>query len=299
MDKVAFVFPGQGAQYVGMGKDLYDHYSEARELYEKANQILGINIRDISFEGPENELTKSKNAQVAILLHSIACFKLMEKENYKPSVVAGHSLGEYSALFAANAIELDDVLHLVRFRGELMSRAGEINPGRMTAVIGIEASQIGEVVREVSKEGIISVANYNSPLQTVISGEPESIEKVSEILKNSGAKRVIPLRVSGAFHSPLMKEAFSKFEKVLLKIEIKSPVIPVVPNVTGKLTTSPLDIKEALKNQIISPVRWVDSIENMIKFGVNTFIELGPGKVLSGLIRKINPEVKVIKPDFI
>ena len=302
MGKIAFVFPGQGSQKVGMGKDLYDRYPEVKEIYDQANQILGINIRDLSFEGSELELQKSKNAQPAIVLNSIAYYKLMSKktkpQEVSPQVVAGHSLGEYSALFAAEAISFDDLLHLVRFRGELMSMAGETHTGTMAAVIGMEVSKIEEVVKEVSKGGTITIANYNSPSQTVISGDLESVKKASELLKAGGAKRVIPLQVSGAFHSPLMEEAFSKFELVLLKTEIKKPIIPVVPNVTGKLTTSPVEIKSALKHQILSPVRWVDSVRSMIEFGVTKFIELGPGRVLSGLISQINPEVQTIKPDF-
>lgn len=299
MGKTAFVFPGQGAQFVGMGKDLYNSYPEVKEIYEKANQILGIDIRDTSFNGPETDLRESKNAQVAILLHSFACYKLIENKGSKPAVVAGHSLGEYSALLVAGVISFDDALHLVRFRGELMSKAGEIKPGTMAAVIGLKANEVEQVVEMMSQKGIISVANYNSPTQTIISGVPEVVEKAGKLLKDKGAKRVIPLRVSGAFHSSLMETAFTKFGLVLLKTKINSPTIPVVPNVTGILTSSPEDIKEALKKQILSPVQWVKSVKSMVEFGVDTFIELGPGKVLAGLIKQIVPEVNVYKPDFI
>ncbi len=293
MGKTAFIFPGQGAQKVGMGKDLYEKYPKIKELYELANQVLGLNIRDLSFEGPQEELTESKNAQPAIFLHSVACYKLT-KEN--PEVVAGHSLGEYSALFAAGVLGLDDALHLVRFRGELMSKT---NPGTMAAVIGVPTIKIEEVINDIKSEGIITIANYNSPLQTVISGSPEMIEKASNILREQGARRVIQLNVSGAFHSSLMESAFTKFKLVLGKTKLKSPSIPVVPNATGKLTTSLEEIRNALSRQIISPVKWVDSIENMVKFDVDTFVELGPGKVLTGLIKHINPNVQTINPEFI
>lgn len=300
MGKIAFVFPGQGAQKVGMGKDLYEKYPEVKELYELANQVLGINIRDLSFEGPQEELTESRNAQPAIFLHSVACWSVAKIPIYrdykeKPAIVAGHSLGEYSALFAAGVLSFDDALHLVRFRGELMSKT---NPGTMAAVIGIPATKIEEVIDGLKSEGIITVANYNSPLQTVISGSPEMIEKASNILRKQGARKVIQLNVSGAFHSSLMEDAFAKFKLILSKTKLKLPSIPVVPNATGKPTTSLEEIKDALSRQIISPVRWVDSIENMVKFGIDTFIELGPGKVLSGLIKQINPEVQTLKPDL-
>ncbi|MBI4722011.1 MAG: ACP S-malonyltransferase [Candidatus Stahlbacteria bacterium] len=297
MGRIAFVFPGQGSQFAGMGKDLYAKYPKIRTLYDKANEILGINIRDISFSGSDIEITESRNAQPCIFLYSAACYDLMEQVHLgtKPDVVAGHSLGEYSALFAAGVLEFDDALHLVRFRGELMSQT---NPGTMAAVIGIEAGEVERIITELKSEGIITAANYNSPAQTVISGAPEMIAKASEILKSQGAKRVIQLNVSGAFHSPLMEQAFNKFKLVLSKTDFKPPSVPIVPNATGKLTSSIAEIKEALERQILSPVRWVESIKTMIEFGVDTFIELGPGKVLSGLIKQIAPDVKIIKQEL-
>ncbi|MDD2889709.1 MAG: ACP S-malonyltransferase [bacterium] len=292
MSNFAFVFPGQGAQFVGMGKDLYEKYNEIKSLYEKANEILGIDIKKISFEGPENELKESKNAQIAIVLHSVASYNLLIQKGVTPSVTAGHSLGEYAALIAANAIDFDDALQLVRFRGELMSRAGEASPGTMAAVLGMPADKIEQIISEIGSPTLV-VANYNSPMQTVISGDIEGIKKASELLKTRGAKRVMPLQVSGAFHSPLMESAFKTFKLALEKIEIKNPSIPVVPNVTGKLTSSAEEIKENLGKQIISSVRWVDTVKNIVSAGTTSFVELGPGKVLTGLIKQISPEAEL------
>jgi [acyl-carrier-protein] S-malonyltransferase len=292
MSNFAFVFPGQGSQFVGMGKDLYDKYDEIKSLYEKANDVLGIDIKKISFEGPDNELKESKNAQIAIVLHSVASYKLLIQKGITPSVTAGHSLGEYSALIAANALDFDDALQLVRFRGELMSRAGEANPGTMAAVLGMPADKIEEVISEIGSPTLV-VANYNSPLQTVISGDIEGIKKATELLKTRGAKRVMPLQVSGGFHSPLMESAFNTFKLALEKIEIKNPSVPVVPNVTGKLTSSSEEIKENLGKQIISSVRWVDTVKNIVSAGTTSFVELGPGKVLTGLIKQISPEAEL------
>ncbi len=288
---VGFVFPGQGSQYVGMGKELYQYSAKARHFFHLAKKTLGFDIKHILFEGPEEILKESKNAQVGILLHSIICFELLKDKALVPDCVAGHSLGEYSALYAAGVFSFDDILHIVRFRGELMSEAGSKLLGSMCAVIGLDNRTVEKIVDEV--DGVV-IANFNSPAQTVLSGTIDAIEKASNRAEAAGAKRVIRLQVSGAFHSPLMKSAFEKFGRVLSKFEFRVPSVPVALNVTGELTKDVEQIKDALKRQILSPVRWVDCINSMSEYGVDRFVEVGPGKVLKGLVRRILPDTEVV-----
>ncbi len=287
---VGFIFPGQGSQYVGMGKDLHKGSKKARTLFERANEVLGFEVKDILFNGPDETLRESRNAQVAILLHSIVCFEIMRDEGMSPACVSGHSLGEYSALYAAGTLSFEDVLHLVRFRGEIMTHAGDENPGTMCAVIGLASEKLEEIIKNI---GGVVIANYNSPLQTVISGRLDAVALASHKAEESGAKRTIKLNVSGAFHSPLMESAFDKFGRVLLKIEFRKPTIPVALNVTGKFAEDTSEIRDALARQIISPVRWVDCVMAMRNYGVRQFVEVGPGRVLGNLVRKILPDAEI------
>lgn len=284
--KIALVFPGQGVQKVGMGEEICKEFEGAENLYERADELLGFSIKDLSFRGPQNELTESKNAQPAILLHSYAIFnELKDKLNY--DLVAGHSLGEYTAHLVAGTFSFSNALHLVRFRGELMSATEN---GTMSAIIGLEAEKIKSVLGEIN--GTVVTANFNSPGQTVISGEVSAVKKVGERLKEEGG-RVIPLSVSGAFHSPLMEEVFEPFRKVLLKTEIKKPAVPVYSNVTAKKVRDPEKIREVLGEQVLKPVRWVQILEGMKNDGVEKIIEIGRGRVLSKLIKQTIEGIQV------
>lgn len=283
----ALVFPGQGVQKAGMGKDLYDSFEIARDFYDRANNLLGFNLKELSFDGPQDELTDSKNAQPAILLHSYIIFSLI-RDKIDFHSLAGHSLGEYTAYLVGGSLSFEDAIHLVRFRGELMSRTGN---GSMSAVIGLDSELIEKTVSD--REGRVVVANYNSPEQTVISGEIDAVKKAGKELKDKGA-RVIPLKVSGAFHSPLMNEVFEPFKKVLLKTAIKKSDVPVYSNVKARPVSETEEIRDTLSEQIIKPVRWVEIIENMKENGIDRFVEIGNGNVLSRLIRKTLDNIEVI-----
>ncbi len=277
-----------------MAKDLYDNFQSVRNLYEKAHAILGFDLAQISFNGPEEELKQTRVTQPAIFVHSIAVLEVLSeyKKEMKPDMVAGHSLGEYSALLTAGAFTFDQGLMLVKVRAELMQKAGEINPGTMAAVIGLEAKTLQQICQEVT-QGVVQVANINSPGQLVISGEIQAVNQAMELAKNRGARRVIPLPVSGAFHSPLMAFAYDGFKNALDETSINDATLPVYSNVTAQPVTKAGEIKDLLSRQLTHPVRWVEIIENMIRDGANEFYEIGPGNVLSGLIKRINRQVNI------
>lgn len=288
--KIAFIFPGQGAQSIGMGKDLYENFEEAKLVFDKADEVLGRNISQICFEGPEEDLKQTINTQPAILTTSIAALEaLKSKLNIEPSFVAGHSLGEYGALYEAGVLTLDETITLISKRAEAMSK---VKGGEMAAVLNLDVTKVAECIKEASNIGYVAVANYNSPEQVVITGEDEAVKKASELMSAAGAKRVIPLAVSGAFHSELMKNASVEFAKSLSNITPSNASIPVITNVDAEVTTLGEDFKDKMPRQIYSSVYWTQTVQKMIENGVDTFIEIGPGKVLSGLNRKINSEIK-------
>lgn len=285
----AYVFPGQGAQFTGMGKDLYQNSPLAKELFEKANEILGFRITDIMFEGTADELKQTKVTQPAIFLHSVILAKTLG-DSFKPDMVAGHSLGEFSALVANQTLSFEDGLKLVSQRALAMQKACEIAPSTMAAVLGLEDQIVEEVCDSV--DGVVVAANYNCPGQLVISGETSAVEKACELLKERGAKRALLLPVGGGFHSPMMEPAREELAKAIENTHFSTPTCPVYQNVTATAVSEPAEIKKNLIIQLTAPVKWTQSVQQMIADGGKEFIEVGPGNVLQGLIKKIDKEAQ-------
>jgi [acyl-carrier-protein] S-malonyltransferase len=292
LPKVAYVFPGQGSQSTGMGLDLYNSYPSAREVFDGADASLGFSISRLCFEGPEEELRKTHNVQPAILVISIACLKALEGATIanfpSPTFVAGHSLGEYTALVAAGALGLTDAVLLVRERGRLMYEAGLKNPGSMLAVIGLDE----ETVRDVCLQSGTEISNINCPGQIVVSGAAQALAEANKLAKARGARALIPLRVSGAFHSALMEPIIAEFSRIVSNVKFYPPAVPIIANVAARPLTDVDSIKEELVKQLRNCIQWQGSVEYMMHSGVTTFYEIGPGRVLSGLIRRINSELQ-------
>jgi len=293
MGKLAFIFPGQGSQVVGMGKQLADTYDKVGKIFEQADERLNIPLSSLIFNGPQETLTRTVNAQPALLTTSIAILEKFKEASITPDYVAGHSLGEYTALVAAGSLRFEDAVYVVRKRGEFMEEAVPQGQGTMAAVLGMEDDKLEEITSMITRDGnSVQLANINCPGQIVISGSTEGVKLASEQAKLQGAKRVIPLEVSGPFHSKLMEPAAKYLEAELNAIEIANATVPVIANVTANPMVEAEEIKVKLVEQLYSPVLWQTSVEKMLELGVDTFIEIGPGKVLSGLVKKVNRRVK-------
>ncbi len=294
----AYVFPGQGAQYIGMGKELYEKSDRAKKLFEQANDILGFRITDIMFNGTVDELKQTKVTQPAIFLHSVILADYLGEE-FKPDMVAGHSLGEFSALVANKTLSFEQGLVLVSKRAMAMQKACDIEPSTMAAIIGLDDDTVAKTCEDINKEAVLVAANFNCPGQVVISGSVKGIDIAIDKFKELGARRALKLQVSGAFHSPFMAPAQQELQEAIDKAEFKEPICPVYQNATAKPSTNPEEIKKNLINQLTAPVLWTQSVKNMIADGAPDFVELGPGKVLQGLIKKIERSANVAGYDKI
>lgn len=290
--KVAFIFSGQGSQYIGMGKELYDNIPECKKIYDKANEVLGFDLKGLIFNGDKEELNITENTQPAILTTSIAILQAIKSKGITPEIVAGLSLGEYSALVASEALEFETAVSLVKKRGRFMQEAVPQGVGSMAAVIGLDEAKIENVLKVAREKGTVEIANYNTNNQIVIGGEKAAVDFAAELLKESGARRVLPLNVSGPFHTSLLNEASIKLEKELNNVQFKEPNIKVITNVTADYISNKHDIKGLLEKQVKSSVKWSKTIEKMIDEGIDTFIEIGPLKTLSSFVREISKDKK-------
>jgi len=291
MNKIGFIFPGQGSQKVGMGKDFYDAFPEARTIYDKTEKILGFPLKDISFSGPEDSLKQTYVTQPALFVHSVVVTECLKERGITPVITAGHSLGEYSALYGSGVADFDTLLSIVKVRGELMQSAGEKVPGTMAALIGSDEKTVSNLCQKASAAGIVCPANFNAPGQIVISGSVEGIHKAIELAKEYGIRRAVELNVSCAFHSPLMADAISGLISKIQVTEFQSTDIPVVSNVTAQSMSDPDEMKSNLEKQLVNPVRWSESIDYIMENGIDILIEVGSGTVLQGLVKRINKEI--------